>query len=87
MSDPVPTFPDGPATRARSATPARARANDGRMRVLWTVLALTGGLVLLVLLGAAITVWTIDVNPFVGPNGMRGDAGVAAREMRHSSFV
>ena len=37
------------------------------MRVFLTILAIAGGLVLLVLLGVAIAVWTVDVNQFVAP--------------------
>ncbi len=37
------------------------------MRIFWTILGVAGGLVLLVLVGVAIAVWTIDVNQFVGP--------------------
>ena len=37
------------------------------MRVFWTILAIAGGVVLLVLVGVAIAVWTVDVNQFVGP--------------------
>jgi uncharacterized protein involved in outer membrane biogenesis len=37
------------------------------MRVFWTILAIAGGLVLLVLIGVAIAVWTVDVNQFVAP--------------------
>jgi uncharacterized protein involved in outer membrane biogenesis len=37
------------------------------MRAFWTILALAGGLVLLVLVGVTIAVWTVDVNQFVAP--------------------
>src|SRR5262245_42296223 len=37
------------------------------MKAFWTVLAIAGGLVLLVLIGVAIAVWTVDVNQFVAP--------------------
>ena len=37
------------------------------MRIFWTILAIAGGLVLLVLIGVAIAVWTVDVNQFVAP--------------------
>ncbi len=37
------------------------------MRIFWTILGIAGALVLLVLVGVAIAVWTIDVNQFVGP--------------------
>jgi AsmA family protein len=37
------------------------------MRIFWTILAIAGGLVLLVLVGVAIAVWTVDVNQFVAP--------------------
>ena len=37
------------------------------MRIFWTILAIAGGLVLLVLIAVAIAVWTVDVNQFVGP--------------------
>jgi uncharacterized protein involved in outer membrane biogenesis len=37
------------------------------MRAFWTILAIAGGLVLLLLIGVAIAVWTVDVNQFVGP--------------------
>ncbi|HVN36180.1 MAG TPA: AsmA family protein [Casimicrobiaceae bacterium] len=37
------------------------------MRVGLTILGITGGVVLLVLLGVAIAVWTVDPNQFIGP--------------------
>ena len=37
------------------------------MRAFWTILAIAGGLVLLLLIGVAIAVWTVDVNQFVVP--------------------
>ncbi len=37
------------------------------MRVGLTILAIAGGVVLLVLLGVAIAVWTVDPNQFIGP--------------------
>jgi len=37
------------------------------MKAFWTILAIAGGLVLLVLIGVAIAVWTVDVNQFVAP--------------------
>ncbi len=37
------------------------------MRIFWTILAIAGGLVLLVLIGVAIAVWTVDVNQFIAP--------------------
>jgi uncharacterized protein involved in outer membrane biogenesis len=37
------------------------------MRVFWTILAIAGGVVALVLVGVAIAVWTVDVNRFVAP--------------------
>lgn len=37
------------------------------MRTFLTILGIAGGLTLLVLIGAGIAVWTIDVNDFVGP--------------------
>jgi uncharacterized protein involved in outer membrane biogenesis len=37
------------------------------MRIFWTILGIAGGVVLLVLVGVAIAVWTVDVNQFVGP--------------------
>src|SRR5262245_7459787 len=37
------------------------------MKAFWTVLAIAGGLVLLLLIGVAIAVWTVDVNQFVAP--------------------
>jgi uncharacterized protein involved in outer membrane biogenesis len=37
------------------------------MRVFWTILGIAGGLVLLLLIGVAIAVWTVDVNQFVAP--------------------
>jgi len=37
------------------------------MRTFWTILAVAGSLVLLLLLGVAIAVWTVDVNQFVAP--------------------
>ncbi len=37
------------------------------MRIFWTILGIAGALVVLVLVGVAIAVWTIDVNQFVGP--------------------
>ncbi len=41
------------------------------MRIFWTILGVAGALVLLVLVGAAIAVWTIDVNQFVAPVAKR----------------
>jgi uncharacterized protein involved in outer membrane biogenesis len=37
------------------------------MKIFWTILAIAGGLVLLLLIGVAIAVWTVDVNQFVAP--------------------
>ncbi len=37
------------------------------MRTFVTILGIAGGVVLLVLLGVAIAVWTVDPNQFVGP--------------------
>ena len=37
------------------------------MKAFWIILAIAGGLVLLVLIGVAIAVWTVDVNEFVAP--------------------
>jgi uncharacterized protein involved in outer membrane biogenesis len=37
------------------------------MKAFWTILAIAGGIVLLVLIGVAIAVWTVDVNQFVAP--------------------
>ena len=37
------------------------------MRIFWTILGIAGGLVLLLLIGVAIAVWTVDVNQFVAP--------------------
>src|SRR5512135_449382 len=37
------------------------------MRTFWTIVAIAGGLVLLLLIGVAIAVWTVDVNQFVAP--------------------
>ena len=37
------------------------------MKAFWTILAIAGGVVLLVLIGVAIAVWTVDVNQFVAP--------------------
>jgi uncharacterized protein involved in outer membrane biogenesis len=37
------------------------------MRTGLTILAIAGGIVLLVLLGVAIAVWTVDPNEFIGP--------------------
>ena len=40
---------------------------ESLMRIFWTILGIAGALVLLVLVGVAIAVWTVDVNQFVGP--------------------
>lgn len=37
------------------------------MRIFWTILAIAAGLVVLLLIGVAIAVWTVDVNQFVAP--------------------
>jgi uncharacterized protein involved in outer membrane biogenesis len=37
------------------------------MKAFWIILAIAGGVVLLVLIGVAIAVWTVDVNQFVAP--------------------
>ena len=37
------------------------------MRTSLTILGIAGGVVLLVLLGVAIAVWTVDPNQFIGP--------------------
>jgi hypothetical protein len=41
------------------------------MRTFWTILGIAGALVLLVLVGVAIAVWTIDVNQFIAPIATR----------------
>src|SRR4030095_3614581 len=37
------------------------------MRIFWTILGISGSLVLLLLVAVAIAVWTVDVNQFVAP--------------------
>jgi uncharacterized protein involved in outer membrane biogenesis len=37
------------------------------MKVFWTILGIAGAVVVIVVVGVAIAVWTLDVNQFVGP--------------------
>ena len=67
--------PGGAALAAFNATsvsacdsaPQAARGRIAAWRRSGSILAIAGGLVLLVLIGVAIAVWTVDVNEFVAP--------------------